>query len=209
MWPFPKRFLITGFDGKIHFFTAQKIYKQAINTINSDYKFFAPASELIRVCSLKDFPTKYADEIKLAILDCFANLENTSNRPPYLNESNTIYHCYNSLTSESEQVTDIKKKYVRAIINNVAKHHFSLIEFNYSGPTYNRLCEEWKEKCFQEFFGHTIDFVELRRTLHANFDKIMRDAEAQGLFKADYDTRFSNMYFALSQLKRGDKEENQ
>ena len=209
MWPFAKRFLITGFDGKIHFLTAKKIFQQAINTINSNYKFFAPVSELVRVCSLDDFPIKYSDEIKLAILECFANLENTSTRPPYLNNADAIYYCYNSLTTETHQVTNAKKKYVRAIIENVVKHHFSLIEFNYTGPTYNRLCEEWKERCFEEFFRDTIDFVELRRTLHSSFDKTMREAEARGLLKADYDSRFSNMYFALSQLKRNEQGENQ
>lgn len=209
MWPFPKRFLITGFDRKNYFFTAKKIFHQAMNTINTDYKFFASVSELVRVCSLEDFPTKYSNEIKLAIIACFSNLESTSNRPPYLNEYPAIYYCYNSLTADTPQAAKVKQKYVRAIIENVAKHHFSLIEFNYPGPTYNRLCEEWKEKCFQEFYQPTIDFVELRHTLHANFDKTMRDAEAQGLFKADYDSRFSNMYLALSHLKRDEKGENQ
>ena len=203
MWPFSKRFLIIDSNEKKYSLTAKQLFEKVLKDTRTNLNWSIPVSELTSICSQADFPEQYAQEIKIAIISYFSELETKHNFPSHHKNSDeeAVYFCYNSLLADEPKVASVKQKYVHAIIEGVTKYHFTLIEFNHFGPTYNKICEEWKQARFQEFYSPIIDFPQLRSVLHSSFDKTMRDAESRGVFKLEDDKRFENMHIFLSRLK--------
>lgn len=203
---FEKRYNITGWRGDEHSLTAKKLYKRVMNDSQSDYNWIASATELVRVCNQAKFPEKYAQEIQLAILNCFANLETKKEVESYQEstDADAVNFCYNALADVSEESNKVRQKYLKAVIEGITKYHFRLLEFNHYGPTYQKICEEWKRIKFEEY-GHisSLDFKKLRKTLDDEFDKIMRTAEEEGAFQKDDEKHLEEMRKFWSSLDLG------
>lgn len=185
---FAKKYAIAGWNC-VYVLTAKQLYERIMfESSKSNYNWTASAHELVRVISSPDFPEKYAFEIKLAILNCFSQLELQKEFPGYGTEKDNeaVAFCYNSLTSTDYKTSMIKRTYLIAIIKSVIKYHFGFLNFHHYGPTYRKLCEEWENAKFQKYcFKKQVDFDELRKELHEDFDKTMKTAEAEGRFKED------------------------
>ena len=80
-----KKYKITGWHGETQLLTAKNLYERILEDSKTDYNWLASATELVKICNEPDFPEMYATNIKIIILNCFANLELQQER------------CYNQL----------------------------------------------------------------------------------------------------------------
>lgn len=184
-----KIFEIEGWNGTIHSLTAKQLYERLLEDSKSNYNWIASATELVRVCNEPCFPEGYAQNIKLLILNCFANLELQKEYPSSgkATDNASVYSCYHSLLSTSEAVTKVKEKYLTAIITGVIKYTQDEVRIPiHIGPAYHKVCEDWKKAKFSEYSSQKrIDFENLRKDLYADFDKTIKAAEKEGLFEGD------------------------
>ena len=184
-----KKYNVTGWRGTKHSLTAKQLYERVEKDSQSDYNWIASATELVRVCNKPSFPEMYANAIKIIILNCFANLELQKEYPSSgkATDKAAVYSCYYSLPSEDETVIKVKHKYLTAIITGITKYTQCEDRLPLSpGPTYRKMCEEWKKAKFDEYADKkNIDFDELRETLYDDFEQMIKSAEEAGAFEAD------------------------
>lgn len=204
---FEKNYHVLGWDGKQHSFTAKKLYERVMKDCESDYNWIASATELVRVCKQFKFPEEYAQQIQIAILNCFANLENKKEIGGHQEPTDTeaVNFCYNSLANASDEANRVRQKYLKAVIEGITKYHFSIFEFNHYGPTYHKICEEWKRVKLEEYSSiSSLDFKILRKTLDAEFDRIMKTAEKEGAFQRDDEKHLEAMRNFWASIPRMD-----
>lgn len=186
---FEKKYNVTRWSGTRYYLTAKQLYKRVLNDSKSDYNWIASATELVRVCNEPSFPEKYAVAIKIIILNCFANLElqkeYSSNKE--VTDNASVYSCYYSLPSDDETVIKVKHKYLCAIITSITKYAYNEVRLPlHRGPTYSKMCEEWKKRKFDEYVDKKdIDFNELRQKLYDDFEYMIKSAEVEGIFRED------------------------
>lgn len=186
---FEKKFTVVGWRGDIHELTAKALYERVLADSKSDYNWIASATELVKVCNSPSFPEMYAQAIKIIILNCFANLELQKEYPSSgkSTDKDAVYSCYHSLPSSDETVIKVKQKYLSAIITAITKYTQCEVRLPmHPGPTYRKMCEEWKKAKFDEYVSkEELDFDNLRETLYDDFEKMIKAAEAEGAFEAD------------------------
>lgn len=183
-----EKYTVIGWHNEEHFMTAKQLLKRVQEDSTSDYNWIASATELVRICTQPSFPQSYAHAIKIAILNCFANLELKRERSGYSEDTDNeaISFCYHTLSGVSEEADTAKQNYLKAIIEGVTRSHFRLFEFDHYGPTYRKLCNDWKDSMLKEYSPLSfLFFATLRQTLHEDFDKFMKKAEGEGCFKED------------------------
>ena len=198
-----KRFKLIDWDEKTVSLTAKQLLERTKQNNKKGYCWFAPISEIVKICDNPDFPEKYAKEIKLIILNAFAKLE-TKHEIMFrqkAGDQDAVHSCYNSLNNNDPRVVAAKEQYLRAILEGITKYHFTPIEFISYSQTYRKLCEEWKEEQFKKYFlQDTIDFLFFKHTLNESFEHVMQKAENDGLFKAENEQRFESIPAYLSKL---------
>lgn len=189
MSSFEKKFTVVGWDGVIHNFSAKALYERVLADSKSDYNWIASATELVKVCNLPSFPEMYAQAIKSIILNCFANLELQKEYPSSGKSTDkaAVYSCYHSLPNTDETVIKVKQKYLTAIITAITKYTPCEVRLPmHPGPTYKKMCEDWKWAKFDEYVSKKeIDFDELRDTLYDDFEKMIKEAEEGGAFEEE------------------------
>ena len=74
-----KKYMVKGRDGTVYFMTDVELCNRVMRDSKSDKNWIASARELVRVCKNPFFSKEYALSIKVAILNCFANLEHHYN----------------------------------------------------------------------------------------------------------------------------------
>lgn len=194
---------IVDWHGKEHRLTAKELYERVMEDCKSDYNWIASATELVRICNEFGFPQEYAQAIKIAILNCFANLETKKELEGYQEptDADAVQFCYDSLADVSEEANKVRQKYLKAVIEGITRYHFRLLEFFHYGPTYHKICEEWKRVKFEEY-SHisSLDFKKLRKALDDEFDKTMRTAEEEGVFQKDDEKNLEEMRTFWSSL---------
>ena len=184
-----KKYKITGWHGDTQVLTAKNLYERVLEDSKSDYNWLASAAEIVRVCNEPDFPEIYATNIKIIILNCFANLElqqeKCCNRRQ--TDKEAVYSCYNSLPETDAAVIKAKEKYLAAIIEGITRYSGDEERFPiYSGPAYKETCEDWKKAKLNEYVSEVkIDFNQLRERLNADFEKTIKEAEKNGIFNED------------------------
>lgn len=183
---FEKRYLINGWKGKEYYLTAKQLLERVMKDCESNYNWIASATELVKVCLDDDFPKEYAEMIKTAILNCFADLE-TKKEVPSRGESTDsewVHYCYNSLSNSNRRIIEAKHKYLRAVIEAVVKYHFELPI--YHGPTYEKICEEWKISQFESWKDQKdVNFDVLIKMLNEDFGEVIKKADEEGVFEED------------------------
>lgn len=187
---FEKKYNVTGWRGDKHSLTAKQLYDRVLEDSKSDYNWIASATELVRVCNDPCFPEMYAVGIKIIILNCFANLELQkeyhSRREP--TDAEAVYSCYNSLPTTDETTKKVKEKYLTAVITGITRYTQSEVRLPiHVGTTYKQKVEEWKKKKFDEYVSAVtiLNFDQLREDLYADFDKMVKTAEEEGVFEKD------------------------
>lgn len=184
-----KKYKITGWHGETQVLTAKNLYERVLEDSKSDYNWLASAAELVRVCNEPDFPEIYATNIKIIILNCFANLElqqeKCCNRRQ--TDKEAVYSCYNSLPETDAAVIKAKEKYLAAIIEGITRYSGDEERFPiHFGPAYKKTCENWKKAKLNEYVSEVkIDFNQLRERLNADFEKTIKEAEKNGIFNED------------------------
>lgn len=186
---FRKRYLIHGNRDKEYILTSKELYERVMYDSNYNYNWFAPARELVRVCKKKGFPDNYAMDIKIAILNCFANIEHKENCGGYRyfdhpEDKKAVQYCYNSLYgTNNEEAIKARKKYLTEVITK-ATYTYS---FDYHhGATYQKICNDWEKSKFDEYISkEEIDFEKLSEELRKSFKETIRTAESNGEFEED------------------------
>ena len=81
-------------------------------------------------------------------------------------DADAVNFCYNALADVSEEANKARQKYLKAVIEGIVRYHFRFRDFDHYGPTYHKICEEWKKIKFEEY-GHisSLDFKKLRKAL--------------------------------------------
>ena len=185
-----KKYKITVWHGETQVLTAKNLYERVLEDSKSDYNWLASAAEIVRVCNEPDFPEIYATNIKIIILNCFANLElqqeKCCNRRQ--TDKEAVYSCYNSLPETDTAVIKAKEKYLAAIIEGITRYSGDEERFPiHFGPAYKKTCENWKKAKLNEYVSEVkIDFNQLRERLNADFEKTIKEAEKNGIFN-EYD----------------------
>lgn len=191
-----RKYGITDRYGEKHSFTAKQLYERVLQDSKSDYNWIATASELVRVCKQKDFPSEYAVAIKCAILNCFANVEHRANcgggrykdRP---GTKEAVEECYNSLYGvEKAEAISARKRYLSEMIASASYTGLWDRESLYHpGPTFKKLRQDWNKAKIEQYFGcKEINFVALVKVLHDEFAELVKKAEEQGAFDEDKKT---------------------
>lgn len=171
------------------YMTAKQLYKRVKEDSKSNYNWIAPAHELVRVCKIIGFPREYAEKIKIAILNCFANIESNVIGDRILDSEEdklAVEYCYNSLKGVSEEADVVRERYLKAVIHFVSARHFRLLEFHHYGDTRNKIDNEWETLQFEKYNSeNSLKFKNVLKELHDDYDSVMKAAEAEGKFEED------------------------
>ena len=191
------KYIITDRDGHQHSFSKAKdlLYRIITDSKKSNYDWIASASELVRVCETADFPKQYAIQIKIAILNCFANLlqnENNSIRPKRTkrktditsqDDIDAVYDCYNSLFNIT-QAHEVRLKFLIEVIKSCSSARSGLDLPYHFGQTYIEKCNTWIDqqvkKCISQ---ENINFHELKEELRKKFAEAVRTDEVNGCYR--------------------------
>jgi len=175
----------------IHKMTAKELYNRVMEDSKSNYNWIASAPELVRVCEESTFPSEYAQGIKIAILNCFANIEHGANsggdryrtKPT---DKEAVQYCYNSLYNvKSEQAISARKRFLREMITTAS--YVRLFDPHYHpGTTFEKLCEDWRKSKLEGWILiKNIDFEKLIEVLRSSFTAMIKEAELKGDFIED------------------------
>lgn len=170
--------------------SAKEIYERVMEDSKSDYNWIAPARKLVRICKKTSFPTDYAIDIKIAILNCFANIEHRANCGGDKYRDNpedleAVHYCYNSLYElDKEEAINARKYYLSEMIKSASYVRSSFDSLYHSGPTYRDISEQWRNSKFEEYISQKeIDFVKLLKTLHNDFVDTIKKQRKMGILK--------------------------
>lgn len=202
-----RRYLINGWNGKEYYLTAKQLWERVMKDSMSNYNWIASATELTKVCLNDDFPKEYAEMIKTAILNCFAELELKKEVPSRgeSTDSEWVHYCYNSLTSDNRRIIEAKQKYLRAVIESVRKYYFELPI--YHGPAYEKVCEEWVNSQFDDWKDQKdINFDILVKELKEDFGETIKKADEEGTFEEDMKKHQERMKSFLGEYKLTEKD---
>ena len=170
--------------------TPLQIYDRVIaDSEKSNYNWLFSASELVRITSLWGFPSHYAKEIQMKVLNCFASLaHNVEHRlsDADLDAVSVIYNKFILWEGEEEDKDKIacRDNYLRAVIDRA-----SLVTFEvpiYYGPQYKELVARWKKAKFEMYQGiYGVDFRPLLDVLVKDFKEFIMVADQNGFMDAD------------------------
>lgn len=188
---FEKKYTFVGHDGDMHIMTAKQLCERIKEDSKSDYNWISSASELVRVCKLPCFSTECAVIIKVAILNCFANIEHQANCGGdryYTNprDEKAVEYCYNSLFGiDLDEVVLARTRFLNEMIVRASYTH--VFDSHYHpGPTYRKLRDDWRKSKLEEYISKkNVDFKKLLETLKEEFVEIIKQAESKGDFEED------------------------
>lgn len=150
-----------------------------------DYDWFASASELVRICKLSDFPQDVAILIEAAILNCYANIENSVQMYP--EENYNVTFCYNSLIEKTDYAK-LRKKYISSILDSIIKYGISIdLKKRHFGKTYEDMCVDWKSRKLHFVYSEQRinDLRQLCQSFSDDFANIIQEAEQRNAFAED------------------------
>lgn len=186
-----QKYRIKGRHDDVHFLTARQIYERIKEDSKSDYNWIASTGELVKICKISSFPNEYAIAIKIAILNCYSNIEHRANCGGdryYDNPADVeaVQYCYNSLYGiDTEDAILSRKKY---LIEMIARACYVRVfsALYHPGPTYRKLREDFIHSKFEEYISQEeINFKQLVKTLRSEFTEVVKTAEENGDFEED------------------------
>ena len=185
------KYRVSGWHGTTHSLTAKQLYKRVLEDSESDYNWIAPARELVRICKKSSFPTEYSLAIKIAILNCFANIEHRANcggdrygiNPA---DEEAVQYCYNSLYGvDTEDAIEARRYYLTEMLST-ASYVRIFSSLYHPGPTFRKLRDDWIKSKLEEYISQEkIDFEQLLETLRDDFTEVVNKADENGDFKED------------------------
>ncbi len=188
---FEKKYCFLSHHGAVYWMTAKQLCERIVEDSKSDYNWIAPANELVRVCNHLSFPMEYALTIKVAILNCFANIERRANNggDRYITkqtDKEAVEECFNSLYGiDREDVILARRYYLREFIRYATE--VRLFDSRYHpGETFRKLREDFIiAKIEENILKRKINFNTLFESLENEFTHAVKVAEAEGAFVED------------------------
>lgn len=187
-----EKYTVKDWHGHTYSLTAKQLSERVVNDSKSDYNWIAPARELVRICKIVSFPDEEALTIKIAILNCFSNIEHRANSggDRYITDpadEEAVEYCYNSLYGiDSEEAISVRKYYLTEMISTASYVRVIFDSLYHPGPTFRKLREDWNKSKFEEYISQeNIDFKQLVETLHNDFAETVKTAEENGDFEED------------------------
>ena len=201
-----RKYEIVSHYGELHILTAKELCTRILEDSKSDYNWIAPARELVRVCKKQGFPFSYALIIKVAILNCFANIEHKANcgGDRYITnpaDKEAVEYCYNSLYGiDEEDAISARKRFLTEMID--AASYIRVFDSLYHpGPTFRNLLNEWRKTKFEEYiYKQYIDFEEMFETLRINLKETIKVAEVNGCFDDDEKKKKEEMLILIDKI---------
>ena len=188
---FQKKYVIVDHYGGTYIFTASQLYNRVMKDSKYDYNWIAPANELVRICNESDFPENYAIAIKVAILNCSANIAHKANlgfdQQLYSSEENDALHfCYNSLYNvHTRECLEARRRYLFEMISS-ATYVYVSSPFYHAGPTYKNIQENFIKSNYEKYVSQEyVDFNQLLDRLNFEFLRLVKSAEDSGSFEDD------------------------
>lgn len=171
--------------------TAKELYNRVMEDSKSNYNWIASAPVLVALCKEPTFPAEYAIGIKVAILNCFANIEHGANSggDRYRTDpadADAVQYCYNSLYGiETEEAISARKRFLSEMISTAS--YVRLFDSLYHpGPTFKKLSDDWHKAKLEEWISkRNIDFEKLIDVLRSSFTAMIKEAELKGDFIED------------------------
>lgn len=197
-----RRYRVKGWKNtKWYFLTDKEIYEKVKKDSESDYNWFTSASELVKVCSQPDFSQLYAREIKIAILNCFSNIERWHETDKENEEA--VCFCYHSLDT-SERAREAKRRYLEAKVQASTKYFLG------KGGTFERVQREWEKAKVDEYaLKEQIDFKQLQEECYAELEELYANAKEKGIINDEEWEEFvkemrEDIFSMLEGLKKED-----
>jgi len=171
--------------------TAKELHNRVMEDSKSDYNWIASAPVLVTLCKEPTFPEEYAQSIKIAILNCFANIEHGANsggdryRTDPADEE-AVQYCYNSLYSiETDEAISARKRFLSEMISTASEVRL-FDSLYHPGPTFKKLCADWRKAKFEDWISkRNINFEKLIEVLRSSFTAMIKEAELKGDFVED------------------------
>ena len=189
---FEKRYVVKAWNEDEWFLTAKQLCEQVLKDSESDYNWFAPARELVKVCLHPSFPKQYAIPIRIAILNCFANIERRGNlgydrHMVNLDDQAAIEDCFSYLYDvDFEEAVSARRYYLREIISKASYVRRLFDPLYHPGKTFINLRKQWIDSKVAEYISQkTIDFIHLQAKLRSEFATFVQTADAEGKFDED------------------------
>lgn len=162
---------------------------ELLNRIKSDsetnWNWFAPASEIVKAISDPKFPEPIANELKGIVLKCFAELllsDIGSTRKS--TDQLAVAYCYYSIHGKSGK--QIKRLYRENLLKSVIKYSFWVKPVGADGEEWHTFYDDWKKDALRHFtkrFG--VDFMRFRANIEADYTKSVQRADKAGKFEND------------------------
>lgn len=176
-------FYITDHYGNEHVMSDKALRDKIVEqSKKSNYNWLAPADELIKVCNNPKFDRAYAKDIKVAIVNCYANFL----RGDCPGSIVYAYDAYNQLYDTTEnmvdkQVLEVRKKFLKAFIRrNIFwnKHFINIHE------TFLEAKNKWIDDTAEELLKvRWIEFASIREDLVRDFNKYIDEEMSKGNIK--------------------------
>ncbi len=181
--------LIESKDKEIISMTPVQIYDRVMacsQNKNAVWKF--SASELYRVTCLKGFPSHYAREIQIAILNRFAELELNDKFVATTEDQDAINAIYSrSLLAEDNDENSLMKMACKGYLASMIEKATSLA---FSTPVYpildyDKLKNKWREAKFKEYGEVVVNFNYLLEILTKDFQEFIKSSREEGLLPTE------------------------
>ena len=175
-------------NGEPRIMRASTIHKKVLESSKkSNYGWIASATDLITVCSKKNFPVEYAIDIKSAVLNCFSVLINSEDDTSKSKKTDihAVYYAYNSLFGiENENAVNARKNFLNGFLHRIRWNSWQFMF--HQGNSFNNVCNEWQNTKFNELIiMENLNFDELKKSLEEDFRKLIKKAEQAGVFIED------------------------
>lgn len=184
------KYIVDGRRG-IQKMTAKELYNRVMEDSKSNNNWIASAPVLLTICNVPTFPAEYAIGIKVAILNCFANIEHGANSggDRYRTDpadKKAVEYCYNSLHGvKSEEAISARKRFLSEMISTASEVRL-FDSLYHPGPTFIKLCQEWREAKLEAWISkRNINFEKLIDVLRSSFTAMIKEAELKGDFVED------------------------
>ena len=202
--------------GKEHTMRAETIHKHIMEqSQESDYEWIAPAIELVKICKDERFPRKYAIDIEMAILTCFANIEARVNRGgdkrvTKANDAMAVQYCYDEL---GRLMTSTDDKNLKNTLNSVRKRYLgemisSAVNTTTRGQyfkckAFRDLKKEVIAKSFAKYsmLEENFNILDMYEEISDETETIFDEADKNGMFRAQEREAMFNIVKALERAE--------
>lgn len=148
---------------------------------------FAPPSEIIKVCSKKNFPKKYAKEIKILIIEFFSKTKSDEFNLFFEKEEDrqAVYSAYNSLYGiDDQKVKNTRNKFLESFLMGIERNTYLYII--HQNEIYNEIKNNWIKRKKEELENtKDLNFQDLKVILIRDLKKTIKDREEKGLLKKE------------------------